>query len=155
VKARKVKGLDPREPLRDNAARIISVRLAELRSFVPTAFARDEAKAQHDMRIAAKRLRYVLETVGPCFGNVADTARKGARDLQSVLGELHDCDVLIEMVERFGSKAGAAPTDHGLELLEARTVQRREELHSDFQVLWARLDGEAVWDRLEAAIAED
>jgi CHAD domain-containing protein len=151
VKAKKVKGLDPRGPLSENAARIVSVRLAEMRAFVPAAFERDEVRAQHDMRVAAKRLRYVLETVGLCFGEVGDTARQGARDVQTVLGDLHDCDVLIQTVERYTSAAGAPPTDRGLELLVTRTVERRDRLHSDFQSLWARLDGEAVWTRLASA----
>ena len=39
-------------------------------------------KAQHDMRIAAKRLRYVLEATEFCFGRPAEVARRRARDLQ-------------------------------------------------------------------------
>jgi hypothetical protein len=35
VKARRVKGLDPDGPLRDNAQKIIDVRAEELRSFSP------------------------------------------------------------------------------------------------------------------------
>ena len=70
VKARRVKGLDPDGPLADNAERIVRVRLDELCSFMPTAADPDEVVALHDMRIAAKRLRYVLEVTGPCFGAV-------------------------------------------------------------------------------------
>jgi CHAD domain-containing protein len=151
MKAKKVRGLDATAPLSDNAARIVATRLAELRSFAAEALGRDEAMAQHDMRIAAKRLRYVLETVGLCLGEVADDARRGARDVQSVLGDLHDCDVLIEMVEQHTSAPGALPADRGLELLVARTVERRDALHADFAALWARLDADAVWDRLDAA----
>ena len=51
------------------------------------------------MRIAAKRLRYVLEATGFCFGRPADRARRRARDLQDVLGELHDCDVMLPRVD--------------------------------------------------------
>ena len=54
---------------------------------------------QHDMRIAAKRLRYILETTEFCFGKPADAARRRARDLQDLLGELHDCDVMLPRVE--------------------------------------------------------
>jgi CHAD domain-containing protein len=146
-----VKGLDPREPLLDNAAHIVATRLGELRSFVPAALGRDEGDAQHDMRIAAKRLRYVLETVGICFGEAADSGRLAARDVQQVLGDLHDCDVLIEMVGRYTSEPGAPVADRGLELLVARTVERRDKLHADFEELWARLGSEGVWEQLEAA----
>ena len=38
MKARRVKKLDPSEPLADNAARIVRVRLDEMRSFAPRAW---------------------------------------------------------------------------------------------------------------------
>ena len=76
MKARKVKKLDPTAPLGKNAARIVRTRVDELRSFAPEALAPDAIEAQHDMRIAAKRLRYLLELMEPCFG---DTAREGAK----------------------------------------------------------------------------
>ena len=64
VKAKRVKGLDPEAPLADNAERIVRVRLDELTSFMPKATDPDEVVALHDMRIAAKRLRYILEVTG-------------------------------------------------------------------------------------------
>ena len=64
MKARKVKGLDPAEPLADNAERIVRVRLDEMCGFMPQAADPSEVVALHDMRIAAKRLRYILEITG-------------------------------------------------------------------------------------------
>ena len=72
MKARRVKGLDPDGPLADNAERIVRVRLDELCGFMPHAADPGEVVALHDMRIAAKRLRYVLEVTGPCFGPYAE-----------------------------------------------------------------------------------
>ena len=69
-----------------------------------------KTKAQHDMRIAAKRLRYVLEVTGFVFGKPADTARRRARDLQDILGEIHDCDVMLPRVRR-APRAAAAASD--------------------------------------------
>ena len=94
MKARRVKKLDPQGPLLDNAARILRVRTHELRSFAPAALAPARAAEQHDMRIAAKRLRYVLETTEFCFGRPAEDARRAAKELQDVLGELQDVDVI-------------------------------------------------------------
>ena len=67
VKAREVRKLDPSRSLGENAARIVQVRLDEMIAFAPRALD-GKTKAQHDMRIAAKRLRYVLEVTGFCFG---------------------------------------------------------------------------------------
>ena len=64
MKARRVKGLDPSGTLVDNAERIVAVRLDEVTAFAPRVFDPEQVEALHDMRIAAKRLRYVLEVTG-------------------------------------------------------------------------------------------
>ena len=92
MKPRKVKGLDPDGPLSENSCRIARVRLDELYSFVPDALDPNEVQALHDMRIAAKRLRYVFEVTEGALGEVARDGAKEARRLQELLGEIHDCD---------------------------------------------------------------
>jgi CHAD domain-containing protein len=57
-----------------------------------------DAEALHDLRIAAKRLRYVLEAAAPALGPAALDGAKAARELQTVLGDLHDTDVLLPRV---------------------------------------------------------
>jgi uncharacterized protein YdaU (DUF1376 family) len=178
VKARPVKKLDPAGPLGENAARIVKVRLEELIAFTPKALERDRIKAQHDMRIAAKRLRYVLEVTGFCFGRPADTARRRARDLQDILGEMHDCDVMLprvlEHAEQLQSqdaasvraKAGntpdldprlAAQAPHrtayrGLDVLAVYLRARRELLFDRFVAFWERQEETGTWLRLERAV---
>src|SRR3979411_2792989 len=98
MKARKVKKLDPEMALADAAERILRVRLDELYSFAPRALDPSEERALHDMRIAAKRLRYLLELTAPCFGVYALTGAKRAKQLQDLLGEIHDCDVMLPLV---------------------------------------------------------
>ena len=97
MKARKAEGLDPGSRC-DPTLPGFRTRLDELRGFARGARA-GAVTAQHDMRIAAKRLRYVLEVVGSCFGPEAEAARVAAKDLQSVLGDIHDCDVMLPKVE--------------------------------------------------------
>jgi len=98
MKARKVKKLDPDGALTDNAQRIVAVRLKELRSFAPRALDPGESGALHDMRIAAKRLRYVLETTEPALGSSAREGARTAKKLQDLLGDIHDCDVMLPRV---------------------------------------------------------
>lgn len=136
MKARTVEGLDPGGPLRGNASRIVQTRLDELRGFADDALAPDAGAAQHDMRIAAKRLRYVLEVVGPCIGEEAKAARDAAKQLQSVLGELHDCDLMLPKVE-------------GIESLVAVLGARRERLFHDFVELWQAEASKGTWAALE------
>jgi CHAD domain-containing protein len=137
VKARRAEGLDPSTPLRPNAARIVRTRLDELRSIAPIALEQSASQAQHDMRIAAKRLRYVLEIVSPCFGPEADAARESAKRLQSVLGDIHDCDVML-------------PRAWGIESMRERLRERRERLFGEFTELWR--ESAHTWAALEQAI---
>jgi CHAD domain-containing protein len=100
MKARKVKGLAPAGSLNENARRIVDTRAAEVRSFSPAVLDPRNVDALHDMRIAAKRLRYVLELTAPVFGEPAEQGAKRAKKLQDLLGEIHDCDVTIPRVQR-------------------------------------------------------
>jgi CHAD domain-containing protein len=139
MKAREVEGLDPGTPLQPNASRIVRTRLDELRAFAPGALTPDAATAQHDMRIAAKRLRYVLEIVGPCIGAEAKAARNAAKRLQSVLGDLHDCDLMLPKVET-------------IESLSAILRDRRERLFHEFVERWQIEASKGTWAALETAL---
>jgi CHAD domain-containing protein len=139
VKPRAVGGLDPRAPLRPNAASVIRTRLDELRGFAGAALAPDASTAQHDMRIAAKRLRYLLEIVGPCIGEEAQLARDAAKRLQSVLGDLHDCDLMLERVR-------------GIDAAVARLRARRGRLFREFVGLWQAEASVGRWAALEASL---
>jgi CHAD domain len=180
VKPRRVKKLDPGGPLAENAARIVRVRLDELRSFAPKALKPGRVKKQHDMRVAAKRLRYVLEATEFCFGRPGEVARRRARDLQEILGELHDCDVMLPRAERHlaelrgadatavreraGDAADLDPTlaaraphrtsYRGLEILMVYLQARRELLFDRFETFWAEQERAGVWDDLDRAARE-
>ena len=172
MKARKVKGLDPLAPLGDNAERIVSVRLDELCSFMPKASDPKEVVALHDMRIAAKRLRYVLEVTGPCFGPYASNAVKMVKDLQDLLGEIHDCDVqlpevdafLHELMEEDAAAAGTSPKDlakvpnrrayAGLVALQVHLRARRRALFEQFLELWRDYERKGFAARLAFAVSE-
>jgi hypothetical protein len=180
VKARRVRGLDPRGPLADQAERIIRVRLGELVAFTPRALDPAEVQALHDMRIAAKRLRYVLEIFGGLFGPYAGKAGKRAKDLQDLIGEIHDCDVMLPLIHGLISElelasaravraaaADAADLDpavtagaphaaewRGLHTLSTHLAARRELLFERFLLLWTDLGREGFVARLEFALGE-
>ena len=180
MKARKVKGLDPEMPLADAAERIVRVRLDELYSFTPAALDPAREDALHNLRIAAKRLRYVLEITAPCFGRYARTAAKRARELQDLAGEIHDCDVMLPEVLRrveelraadaaelralsgddgdldpsLAARTPNADAYRGLEGLAAHLAARRQLLHEQFVARWRALERRDFAGRLRAALKE-
>jgi len=175
VKARKVTGLDPDGPLEANLRRIVSVRLEELRSFAPAVGDPTATKALHDMRIAAKRLRYVLEMGEPVLGAPAKRGAKEARRIQDLLGEIHDCDEgvprVLAHIERLRGEDAAALADGagprakdvepsaireaphrrryaGLESYCAYLQARRDVLYAEFVRYWGRLERARFGDRI-------
>ena len=180
MRARKVKGLDPAGTLADNAERIVRTRLDELCAFMPAAAGPDGKEALHDMRIAAKRLRYALELTHHCFGRYARPAGAYAKAVQDVLGELHDCDVqlpeltalleelAVEDAATLAAAAGDAPdlepaavahASHaadwaGLVALTVHLRARRRVLHARFLELWEEGERKGFRARLEYAVAE-
>ena len=180
MKARRVHGLDPEGPLADNVERIVRVRLDELYGFMPKAADPRHVEALHDMRIAAKRLRYVLELFAPLFGAYAETAAKRARELQDLLGEIHDCDVTIPRVEELieelrvrdalevralagdaeeldpalVAQAPHAEAFRGLESLAVHLRARRLLLFERFGELWTSLQRQGFAARLAFAMGE-
>jgi CHAD domain-containing protein len=139
VKARPVEGLDPRDSLSANASRIVQTRLDELRGLAAAALAPEASDVQHDTRIAAKRLRYVLEILASCVGAEADTAREACKKLQSVLGDLHDCDLMLRRTA-------------GIESATALLQDRRERLFHGFVELWQSEASKGTWAALERGL---
>ena len=141
MKARKVKGLDPDGRLVVNMRKVILVRIDELYGFSDAALDPAKVEELHDMRIAAKRLRYLLELSDPLFGEEAQWAAKVVKSLQDVLGEIHDADELIE-----------AANERDLDSLAAYTRGWRGGLHISFTREWRALEEDGFRGRLESAL---
>jgi hypothetical protein len=168
MKARQVKGLDPAGPLAANAERIVRVRLDELCSFMPRASDPAEVVALHDMRIAAKRLRYVLEVTHPVFGPYAAKAVDVVKDLQDLLGDIHDCDVqlpeagevlaVLVAEDARAHAAGEEPPNRaayaGLVGTAVRLKGDRDRLFAAFLERWRDLERAGFRARLEYALTE-
>ena len=179
MKARKVKKLDPDGPLAENLARIVAVRIDELHSFDPAVRNPKAVRELHDMRIAAKRLRYILEMAEPVFGPPAKEGARHARRLQEVLGEIHDCDELLPWTRRHAkalraedaATARAAAGDardlppavlretpnrrryRGVEAVATYAAARRDLLYDRFLELWTELAEDGFRERVESGVS--
>lgn len=103
-----VNNLNPDAPVDVNARKVLAVRIAELYSYEPAVAEPAWSHELHDMRIAAKRLRYTLELFAPQFGERGKRQIDRIKQVQEALGTLHDRDVEIEMV---GAELSAAMAD--------------------------------------------
>jgi CHAD domain-containing protein len=96
-----------RTPFFATAAYTLDLRLYEMQAFVPYLSSPDFVIEQHDMRIAAKHLRYTLEIFAEPFQEATDfaptydKALNQVKDIQEALGLLHDADVLVPRLAQF------------------------------------------------------
>lgn len=134
-----VHGLKPDGTVRANAQRIVAARAAEFFGLAPYLANPAYVTQLHDMRIAAKRLRYTLEIFAPALDRDAAGCVTMLKEFQEIVGEIHDDDVLIEIVRGH---------------LERRAAERA----GDFAALAAARDDapdDARAARLRAAVADD
>jgi hypothetical protein len=98
AKARRVKGLACNAPVIDNARRVIDTRLRELLSFSQYVDDPRNVTELHDLRIAAKRLRYTLELFRFAFSSELNGLIDEVKSIQEHIGDMHDADVMIERI---------------------------------------------------------
>jgi CHAD domain-containing protein len=135
MKARKVRGLDPAMPFAEAAQRIAAVRAQEVLDLAARAQDPAKVKPLHDLRIAAKRLRYVLELTGP------EATVRQLKRLQDQLGEVHDCDVHLPEIREL-ARSSAENEARGLRSVAIAVACRRAECFERFHQGWPALERE-------------
>jgi CHAD domain-containing protein len=97
-KAWNVENLDPDAPLEQNARAILRVRIGEFYSYEPIVSDPLATTDLHNLRIAAKRLRYTLELFADVFGAHGTRQIERIKAIQEALGNVHDLDVRISLI---------------------------------------------------------
>src|SRR4051794_12132450 len=99
AKAREIDGLDGAMPFAQAAARTVAVRTAEVFDAAGGVLDTQDIDPVHDMRVATRRLRAVLEVYAPCFPRREHRAAlRDVKDLADALGARRDADVRLESV---------------------------------------------------------
>jgi CHAD domain-containing protein len=152
----------PDAPLRDSAA-VILVRMQEMYEWAAAIRDPKNVEELHNMRIAAKRLRYTMELFAPCFGAEFAPILKTVEEIQERLGAIHDCDVLAPLLtrtleketerekKRALRKGGGPPpflAAEGLVSLIAKKQAEREQRYHDFVAFWDALPPDSLFDTL-------
>ena len=145
AKALPLYAVNPNESLRSNAPLMLHTRLEELYQFAPYISDPANVGELHNMRIAAKRLRYTLEIFAPCFsGKDFDKVYAQAKSIQEQIGEIHDRDVRGPLLQAFlDSHAHSRPEIRlGLERLIQTQQSERAGLYAKFIAHWNKLQSQ-------------
>jgi CHAD domain-containing protein len=119
---------------------VLARTVKRLRKAVEVAQATDDPEALHEVRKAAKRLRYTADVAVPVLGEPVRDLVSALKEVQDVLGSRQDTFVTREVCTRLGLQAFAAGENawtygrlHALE--EARSVENERE----FWLRWPAL----------------
>lgn len=109
----------------------------------------------HEMRIAAKRLRYAMEIFDPFWKNSFKRHIETIKGFQQELGELHDCDVWIETLPAVLQEQRQITPDEmfeklapGIQALLNDRRARREELYNTFHREYRAAQAGGFWEAL-------
>jgi len=123
-----------------------------------------DAPGHHQLRIDAKRLRYTMEICDPVYDGQLGAMIKAVKKAQSLLGDIHDCDVWAEdvasfmdaerrrTVEYFGHHGPFNRLKPGLQRLLDERARCRAETFARLVEHWAALSEEHLWDTLDALL---
>lgn len=114
AKARPLSGLDPQAPTAHNARIIVHARLEEMYAYAPYVENPEHCQELHDLRIAAKRVRYTLEIFAEFLPASSQDFAEELAALQGELGELHDSEVMLALLRSLlpdGQSTAASSTE--------------------------------------------
>ncbi len=132
----KVRNLHCRASFVEGARSVLGVRLAEVEARRTDISGPEDSRALHDLRIAAKRLRYSLETFAVAFSpGVADAHADRVRELQDVLGRIHDLDVLERLLAGRIASMDMEARLRGLDIARG-TADESTRLHELQRLVW-------------------
>lgn len=137
------------------SATVIVDRLKELEKLSESLYKPFEIEALHDMRIAAKRLRYALELFQQCWGRSLQSYAENVARIQTALGELHDCDVWIESMGKQINEARRQKHDEqfaGFIWLLSHFVKVRTKHLRQAYDLWREWETNDLGDRVRQAV---
>ena len=154
AKAGKLTGVEPQHSYRANARIILPQKVEEVYTWEQ--FIRDAARREelHNMRISIKRLRYTMEL----FGGVYKSKKRFAEylavivDLQEILGDIHDCDVVLDVLTNYQETRQEAVLP-GVATLIARTRETRKADYETFLEKWEQLSTTGFKQKLLAVVS--
>ena len=153
AKARDIPGLEAHMSYREAAARTVAVRAEELFDHAAGVLDTSDIERVHDMRVASRRLRAVLEIYEPCFPRKQlRSVLADVKALADSLGERRDPDVQLAQLEEFAS--AVKPADRpGVEVFAERVQAEQGTANQMLRAALANLEETDLRGRLAALAA--
>lgn len=153
AKAKEIPDLTAEQPYAEAAAKIVSVRGAELAEQAEGVLDTGDIERVHDMRVATRRLRASLEIFQPCFpAKPYDQALAEVKRLADALGERRDRDVAIAALHDFNDQM-AAPDRRGVASLIERLRGEQERANEELAPLVAEESLKALRESMGELVA--
>lgn len=147
-------------PLRWRGAMLLLLRMEGFQGGGHVLSRPGDTMGHHALRILAKKLRYSMELFGPLLGEDAAGLLKRVKDLQGILGDLHDCDVWGETLPIFLEEERRRTLDYyghlrsfprlekGLVWLMQDRRRERERLFRSAVATWRAWQEDNFWEVL-------
>ncbi|MFH0754633.1 MAG: CHAD domain-containing protein [Candidatus Omnitrophota bacterium] len=128
----------------------VAVRLEKMLRWEPYVKKLRREKELHQMRIAAKNLRYCLENFELLYGKGLGVYIKSAAQVQALLGEVHNYDVWLGLLEILrASSARSNRFSEALRFLRRECESRRVKAYADFLETWQAQKKARLWVKLD------
>ena len=153
AKAKPIPELSADAPYTEAAAKVISVRGAELAEQAQGVLDTGDIERVHDMRVATRRLRAALEIFEPCFpAKSYAQALAEVKRLADALGERRDRDVAIVALHAFNDQI-AAPDRRGVTSLIEQFRSEQQEANDGLAPLVSDESLKSLRDNMDELIA--
>ena len=154
AKAREIPGFADAASFREAAARAVEVRADEVFEHSENVLDVEDIERVHDMRVATRRLRAVMEIFAPCFPKDHHRALlREVKSLADVLGERRDRDVAIAAMERIAD-ALATEDRPGLAHLVDELRAEQQGANATLAEALEEVERSDLRNRLRALVAE-
>lgn len=151
----------------DRAAERVKDRLSEVVKKRSSLEDETDQAGHHALRIAVKKLRYTLELCDMALEGRLKRILKRLKKLQTLLGELHDCDVWAMQIETFIAEETARTEAYyghtrpmrrlltGLRFLQTQRQQARERLFCETADYVSEMEANDFWKWIVEAVKEE
>jgi CHAD domain-containing protein len=156
AKALPVYAVNVQGTLAENAPLILHIRLEEVYQFAPYIEDVNRVAELHNMRIAAKRLRYTMEIFSGCFPEKEfEPLYEVVTSIQEQIGQIHDCDVRQPLAEAFLESLGSRRPEVrvGLQKLIDHERANRDAIYTAFIAYWVKLQSKGFKRKLLQLLA--